>query len=106
MATDQEVGRAGEAHVVEQLQGRRFKIQAWDSTSPSAANIEALGGKRHVLVQVKTSMSPNDPQFLSGEEATAMKVRALLLGAEAWQARVTMNDDLTLKGKIAWRRVR
>ena len=106
MATAQEVGRAGEAHVVEQLQGRRFKIQAWDTTLPSAADIEALGGKRHVLVQVKTSVSPNDPQFLSAEEATAMKGRALLLGAEAWQARVTMNDDLTLKGKIAWRRVR
>jgi hypothetical protein len=55
---------------------------------------------------VKTSVSPNDPQFLSGEETAAMKARAVELGAEAWQARVTMNDDLTLTGKIAWRRVR
>jgi len=106
MATVQEVGRAGEAHVVEQLHGRGFKIQAWDPISPSASDIEALGGKLHVLVQVKASVSPHDPKFLSGEEAAAMKVRAVELGAEAWQARVTMNNDLTLKGKIAWRRVR
>lgn len=106
MATAQEVGRAGEAYVVEQLHGRRFKIQAWDPMSSGAAHIEALGGKRHVLVQVKTGVAPNDPQLLNREEAASMKVRAVELGAEPWQARVTMNADLTLKGTIAWRRVR
>ncbi len=106
MATVQEIGRAGEAHVVELLQGRRFVINAWDSESPSSANIEATGGRRHVLVQVKTSVAPADPGFLSRAEAAAIKARAVMVDAEPWQARVTMNDDLTLKGTIAWRRVK
>ncbi len=106
MATVQEIGRAGEAHVVEQLQGRRFTIRAWDTESPSAADIEAMGGKKHVLVQVRTSMSPDNPESLNEEEAAAIKTRAAGLGAEPWQARVTMNADLTLNGRIAWRRVR
>jgi len=106
MATSQEVGRAGEAHVVEQLQGRRFTIRTWDTESPSAADIEAMGGRRHVLVQVRTGMSPDAPGSLSAEEAAAIKTRATTIGAEPWQARVTMNPDLTLSGKIAWRRVR
>jgi len=106
MATNQELDRAGEAHVVELLQGRRFTINAWDSASPGAASIEATGGRSHVLVQVKTSVTPNKPGFLNGAEAAAIKARAVLVGAEPWQARVTMNADLTLMGKIAWRRVR
>jgi len=106
MATAQEVGQAGKAHVVEQLQGRRFTIKEWNLESAGAADIDAMGGRRHVLVQVKTSVSPEAPEFLSGDEAAAIKERAATLGAEAWQARVTMNDNLTLNGRIAWRKVR
>ncbi len=105
-ATAQQVGRAGEAHVVEQLQGRRFTINAWPDKAPCEAAIEATGGRAHVLVQVKTSVTPDDPGFLSGAETALIKARAVTCGAEPWQARVTMNADLTLSGKIAWRRVR
>jgi len=106
MVTARQIGRAGEAHVVEQLQGRRFTITNWDTKSPGATDIEMTGGKKHVLVQVKAGVSPNDPPSLSGEEAAAIKGRAVKLGAEPWQARVTLNADLTLKGKIVWRRIR
>ena len=105
-ATAQQVGRAGEAHVVEQLQGRRFTINAWPDKAPCEAAIEATGGRRHVLVLVKTSVSPDNPAFLSKAEAAAIKARAVMCGAEPWQARVTMNADLTLNGRIAWRKVR
>ncbi len=106
MATTQEVSRAGEAHVVELLQGRRFTINAWPDQSLGGAEIEATGGRRHVLVQVRTSVLPDHPRVLSKDEADAIKARAVMCGAEPWQARVTINPDLTLSGTIAWRRVR
>jgi hypothetical protein len=106
MATTQEVRRAGEAYVVEQLQGRRFTINAWPDQSPGGADIEATGGRRHVLVQVRTSVLPDHPGLLRKDEAAAAKARAAMCGAEPWQARVTMNADLTLNGRIAWRRLR
>ncbi len=106
MTRAQEVSRAGEAHVVELLQGRRFTINAWPDPSPGGAEIEATGGRRHVLVQVRTSVSPDLPGKLSKIEADAIKARAVICGAEPWQARVTINADLTLNGAITWRRVR
>ncbi len=106
MATVQEVSKAGEAHVVALLQGRRFTINEWLEDSSGGADIEATGGRRHVLVQVRTSVSPDHPRLLSKDEAAAIKARAVLSGAEPWQARVTINADLTLNGSIAWRRVR
>jgi len=106
VATTQEVSRAGEAHVVELLQGRRFTINAWPDQSSGGADIEATGGKRHVLVQVRTTLSPDRPRILSKDDAAAIKARAALSGAEPWQARVTINADLTLNGTIAWRRGR
>jgi hypothetical protein len=106
MATIQEVSKAGEAHVVELLQGRRFTINAWPDQLLGGVDIEATGGRRHVLVQVRTSVSPDHPRRLGKDEATAIKARAVMCGAEPWQARVTINADLTLNGSIAWRRVR
>ncbi|HNT26542.1 MAG TPA: hypothetical protein PKH10_00050 [bacterium] len=101
-----ETGRAGEKAVIEELKTKRFSIIKWDSLAPGAADIEAAGvGGRKILVQVKASVEPNLPTTLSGEEERGIRSRAAQQDADAYEARVLLDETLQPAGKVRWRKL-
>jgi len=98
---------AGERSVVTWLENKGFTIVKWDATSPGSKNIEAKSGSArvHLLVQVRTSIQPEDPASLTSSEEEDIKSRATQIEAEAWEARVQLDSNLQLLGKIRWRKL-
>lgn len=96
----------GENLVVEYLKDEKgysnVKINTLDS---GATEIEAVGTKTRLLVQVNTAMQPQEPSRLTSDEEDGIKSRALALSAEAWEARVTLTSRLEPANHIQWRRL-
>ena len=103
MPTSTEIGHTGERYVVEWLKANRWVVDKWDTQAPGSTDIEAHSGSKKILVQVKSAVSPNEPQDPSGEETRNIKSRATKLNAEAWWAKVTLNSNLSLKSEIKWK---
>jgi len=95
---------AGERAAVSWLEDKGFAIVKWETRSPGAADIEAKSGK-HLLVQVRTSVHPEDPSSLTDHEEEELITRAAKIEAEAWEARVQLDSNLQLQGKIKWRKL-
>ena len=96
-----DVGRAGEAVIVKELQAKGYTIIRWDTQSPGSSDIEANTGT-HLLVQVKSAVSPNVAASLSSDEERNIKSRATRIGAQAWEARVQLDSGLR-NGTVSWR---
>jgi len=98
---------AGERSVVTWLEEKGFTVVKWHAESPGPRNIEAKSGSAqvHLLVQVRTSVQPEDPPSLTSSEEEDIKSRATQIGAEAWEARVQLDSNLQLLGKIKWRKL-
>ncbi len=98
---------AGERSVVTWLENKGFTIVKWDATSPGSKNIEAKSGSAgvHLLVQVRTSVQPGDPPSLTSDEEEDIRSRAAKIDAEAWEARVQLDVNLQLLGKMRWRKL-
>ncbi|HEY4674472.1 MAG TPA: hypothetical protein VIH48_00285 [Candidatus Bathyarchaeia archaeon] len=105
MPTEVEIGHAGEQVVVEWLRGKGYTIDRWDTQSSGSTDIEAHRATAHLLVQVKSSVHPNEPANLSSEEERNIKSRAARIGAVAWEARVKLDSSLNLMGDIMWRKL-
>ena len=103
MPTEVEIGQAGEKIVVEWLKGKSYIIDRWDTQAPGSTDIEAHHTSAHLLVQVKSSVHPNEPASLSTEEERNIKSRATRIGAVAWEARLKLDSSLNLMGNIMWR---
>ena len=99
-----DIGLAGEKAAAEQLEEKNWRITRWDTTSPGATDIEAQSGAKKVLVQVKSAVVPNEPASLSVAEERNIKSRATGIGAEAWEARVQLDELLSLVA-IKWRKL-
>ena len=86
---------AAERFAVAWLENKGFKIAKWDVSSPGSRDIEARSGGAHpyLLVQVRTSVQPEDLPSLTSADA------------EAWEARVHLDHSLQLVGKINWRKI-
>ena len=102
--TTSEIGRAGEWHAVNWLKSNGYAIDRWDTQSPGSTDIEAHGAER-VLVQVKSAIYPNEPAYLSSDEVRNIKSRATRIGANPYFAKVSLNQDLSLRKKIEWVRL-
>lgn len=98
---------AGERSVVTWLENKGFMIVKWDTESPGTKNIEAKSGsaRTRLFVQVRTSVHPEDPPSLTSGEEADIKSRAAKIDAEAWEARVQLDINLHLLGKIRWRKL-
>jgi Holliday junction resolvase-like predicted endonuclease len=105
-STEVEIGQAGEKIVVEWLKGKGYTIDVWDTQAPGSTDIEAHGTSAHLLVQVKSSVHPNEPASLSSDEERNIKSRATRIGAIAWEARVKLDSNLNLMGDIMWRELK
>ena len=105
MPLSAEIGRKGEELIVEYLESvKGYSNVKLNTQGPGATDIEAIGTKIRLLVQVKTAVQPKVPSHLSSEE-NKIKSRASSISAEAWEARVTLTPQLESAGQIAWRKL-
>lgn len=104
MYTTSEVGRAGEHAVVQWLRSNRCTVTNWNTQAAGSTDIEAVGAAR-LLIQVKSAVYPSQPASLSSDEEGNIKSRATRTSAEAWEARVLLDQRLQLQSEIAWRKL-
>jgi len=104
MHSQAEIGAAGERIVNNWLIGNNYKTNL-NTRQPGSTDIEAVGPKASLLVQVKTALSPSTPADPSSDEVRNIKSRAARLGYEAWQAKVTVDANANFVGKIQWQRL-
>ena len=95
---------AWEKAVVNWLRQKGWEITRWDTQTPGSTDIEARSGNKKLLVQVKSAIYPNQPSSLSWEEERNIKSRATKIGAEAWEARVLLDESLNPMD-IKWRKL-
>jgi len=105
-ATD--VARVGEGIALRDLLLKGFTIQKWNTPqeSPGKSDIEVVEPvtEKHILIQVKSAIEPNMPEDLSSDLENALKLHASQCGAEAWEAKVQLNERLS-EGKVSWRQL-
>ncbi len=77
MATSAQIGQAGEAAVVTALKKEGWSITNWNTQVPGSTDIEASSGKKKLLVQVKSAITPDSPASLSSDEERNIKSRAV-----------------------------
>jgi len=103
MPTAVEIGHAGEQFAVQALKREGWTVDVWNTQAPGSTDIEAHSGSSKILVQVKSAIPPNEPSGLSSDEERNIKSRATRINAKAYEARVYLNSNLTLKSEIKWR---
>ncbi len=101
MFTATEIGLAGERIVNVWLVDNGYSTNL-DTRQPGSTDIQASGQKTNLLVQVKSAITPNVPADLSSDEVRNIKSRASRLGFQAWAAKVVLDSQLRLIGKISW----
>jgi Holliday junction resolvase-like predicted endonuclease len=104
MATSAQIGQAGEATVVTALKKEGWSITNWNTQAPGSTDIEASSGRKKLLVQVKSAITPDSPASLSSDEERNIKSRAAKIGADAYEARVTLDRSLAATS-LDWRKL-
>ena len=105
MATERQIGQAGEALVVSSLRSKGFTVFRWDEDAPGASAIEMLGVKKRLFLHVKAAVAPAKPKGLTLEEKARIKTRANAVKGEAWAAKVTLDATLNPAASTTWRRI-
>ena len=104
MTTQVNIGQTGERIVGIYLQQKGYRTNV-DTKLPGSTDIEAIGNTTSLLVQVKSAILPNTPVSLSSDEERNIKSRAANLRYEAWEAKVQLDNKLSLVGEIIWRKL-
>lgn len=106
MPLSTEIGQIGEKLVAEYLKNVKGYHKVIQNTKgPGATDIEAIGTKIRLLVQVKTAVLPNEPSCLTSDEENRIKSRAASMSAEAWEARVMLDSQHKPTGQFKWRKL-
>lgn len=83
-----------------------LKDHGWTKVRSVKNEIEAEKDDTKILFQVKASIYPLDPGFLTSEEIADIKEHAIKKGALPHFARIWLNNDKTLKDDtVMWRRL-
>ena len=104
MATSADIVRIGEQIIATHLVEEEYRTNI-DTKSPDYPYIEALGFTKNLLVQVKTAVSPNEPDSLSIDEERNIKSRAAEISYEAWEAKVQLDDKNISRGQPFFRKL-
>jgi len=104
MPSPAQVGAAGEAAAVAALQKAGWQITVWNTQAPGSTDIEAVSGASKLILQVKSAVVPGTPASISGEEDRNLKSRATKIGADAYEARVSLDQALSPLG-VDWRKL-
>ncbi|MFO8050619.1 MAG: hypothetical protein R6V01_02830 [Thermoplasmatota archaeon] len=102
---EQDLTKKAEIEVVNQLRQVGWNVQNWDPEAEGAKDIEAEAAGKKILVQVQTARAPNNPPDISRPEMENLMVRAQRRNAEAYQARVRMDQNANRVGNIGWKKL-
>jgi hypothetical protein len=98
-----DLGTAGEQHVAAALAALGYACRP-HVQRPGSSNLMATGPAR-LLVQIRTSLYPAEPEDLSGEELSEMRSRAAEIGCQAWFAKLRVNSIGAPVGEIIWGKI-
>lgn len=96
-----DVGQIGENIVASWLRQSGYAV-VQNTKLPGATDIEAVSGNKKYLVQVKTSVYPSQPSYMTSNEIARIKSRATRIGYVATIARLIVNSQGNLLGQIEW----
>jgi hypothetical protein len=105
MATPSQVGAAGDRLVTSDLRRKGYRVRPHASAS-GYTPLEAQAHPARIVVQVKAAEYPEEPPYLSRVEEATIKAMASEMSAEAWEARVQVDDRLRLTRSIGWRKLK
>lgn len=96
-----DIGETGEKIVASWLHQNGYSV-IQNTKLPGATDIEAVSGDSKYLVQVKTSVSPNQPSYMTSDEIARIKSRATRIDYVATRARLMIDSQGNLLGQIEW----
>ena len=105
MALPSQVEAAGERLVTADLRRKGYRLRP-PMRGPGTVTLAAEAGGKKLLVAVTAAAVPEEPPYLSRGEEGAVKAQASEQGAEAWEARVQVDDRLRLTRSIGWRKLK
>ena len=106
MARLSQVEAAGEHLVTEDLRRKGYRIRP-SMREWGMPTLTAEAGANRLLVAVTAATAPEEPPSLSRGIEGAVKAQAVEQGAEAWEARVQVDEQrMRLTRSIGWRRLR
>jgi hypothetical protein len=105
MNTPLDVIEASQKIVSEWLSSSSSSVVLMHTNIPNLAYIQVTTAKGIKLIQVLSSLYPNEPPMLSKQEENQLKQQAQILGAHSWEARLQLNNKGQLHGEIKWREV-
>ncbi len=105
MMEEPKITKMAESEVVNQLKRKGWNIQNWDPQAEGSKDIVASSANKRIYVQVQSSLAPNNPPDLTPPEMETMAARARKDGAECYQARVMLDQDLNRVGDIGWKKI-
>jgi len=86
-----ELGRIGENAVANLLRAEGWTINEQNTQGAGSTDIDASKDGKRILVQVKTSVAPNQPGTLDSQELRNIKSRAARTGATAYLGQVQLD---------------
>ena len=102
MVTTIDVEAVARTAVVAALRQLHLTVVGDGSTPADESVIEAWKGKEHILVLVNAAVAPDAPGELAAAQELDLLRRAARADAEAWEARVQLGPDMTLR-RLDWR---
>jgi hypothetical protein len=104
MYTPMDIGTKGEHIVSHWLTEKGYRTHLI-AKGPDVTGIEAQGHVGKLLIQVRSAVLPDLPKSLSNYDEHRVKSQASELGYIPWEAKVQLDDDLRIIGKIKWRKL-
>ena len=89
-----QVREAAEKAVVNYLKSTGWKVK---KKATAFRDIEAIRNENKILIQVISTIEPNEIKTLSKKESEEFKLRASKIGADAIGAKVLLDNELEVK---------
>lgn len=112
MLTPTDIAEYGERHVEKWLKENNFHCHRPPATSHNhghhshanhhAVDLEARNADMNMMVHVRTALAPQSTHDLTENEHHGLCSRAIMLGYDAWFARVKIDGQGDLVEEIQW----
>ncbi|MDZ4286451.1 MAG: hypothetical protein U0984_00740 [Prosthecobacter sp.] len=111
MLTPTDIADYGERHVEKWLTGRNFHCHKAPHTAHghghhqanhNSVDLEARNPELNMMVHVRTALAPHTAHELTEGEQHGLSSRAMMMGYEAWFARVQIDAKGELAQEIQW----
>lgn len=111
MLTPTDIAEFGEKHVEQWLKANNFHCHRSPHTTHNhghhhanhnSVDLEARNPELNMMVHVRTALAPHLTHDLTEGEQHGISSRAMMLGYEAWFARVQIDSNGDLVNDIQW----